>query len=301
MAAHCIHIVEDDTELGQMMHQYMVQSGYEAHVSESAEQALELIKSTPVDVIITDIRLPGINGLKLTDILKQQYDIDIIIMTGHGWEYSYEEAINKGASDFVCKPVRLEELLLRIKRVLTERQYRKERKQMLAELKKLSITDDLTKLHNSRHFYKQLEIEVQRAMRYHHPLTLLLMDIDHFKKYNDTYGHLEGDKVLAGIGLVLKSCLRANDTAYRYGGEEFTILFPETGLVNAQIVADRVKSIVQAQKFSPVPDAEASVTASIGLTEYQRGEAIREFIKRSDQAMYLSKARGRNSITVLPP
>ena len=113
--------------------------------------------------------------------------------------------------------------------MLNERQLTQERIRMMEKLQKLAITDGLTKLYNSRSFYSQLELEVDRFNRYRHPLSLLLLDIDHFKNYNDTYGHLEGDKVLVRFSQIIKSCLRANDSAYRYGGEEFTVILPETG------------------------------------------------------------------------
>jgi hypothetical protein len=161
-----------------------------------------------LEVVITDIMLPGMDGLELTDRIKRDHEIDVIVMTGYSTEYSYEEAISKGASDFVFKPVRFEELLLRLKRVLNERRLNQERVHMLEKLKKLSITDGLTQLFNSRHFYNQLKGEIERFNRYGHKLSLLLLDIDNFKDFNDTYGHLEGDKILVRLGRIIKSCLR---------------------------------------------------------------------------------------------
>jgi diguanylate cyclase (GGDEF)-like protein len=170
---------------------------------------------------------------------------------------------------------------------------------MMGKLKELGITDGLTKLYNSRHFYSQMEIEIGRADRYYHPLTLLFLDIDFFKNYNDQFGHLEGDKVLHRTGKIIKSCLRRMDTAYRYGGEEFTILLPETPTEEAMTVAERIRSRIEKETFSPQEGKKVSITISIGVTEYCKDEDLSVFIRRADRAMYLSKKDGRNKVSTL--
>ena len=211
-------IVDDDEAVRNTMIEYIIAAGYKSEAVSCAEEALEVLKKYKYQVVITDIILPAMGGLELTKSIRKNKDSDVIVMTGYGDDYSYEEAINVGASDFVIKPVRLEELLLRLKRVLNERELAKERVRMMEKLQKLAVTDGLTKLYNSRSFYSQLETEVDRFNRYKHPLALLLLDLDHFKEYNDKYGHLEGDKVLVRFSQIIKSCLRTNDSAYRYGG-----------------------------------------------------------------------------------
>ena len=171
-----ILIVDADADIRDSMKAFLEKSGYHALISSSAEEALQLLKTTQVHVVITNSALPDQDGLELTDLIKQNYDIDVIVMTGYSGNYSYEEVINKGASDLVFKPVRFEELSLRLKRVIKERQLNKERVQMLGKLEKLAITDGLTKLYNLRHFYNQLEIEIDRCNRYGHSLALLLLD-----------------------------------------------------------------------------------------------------------------------------
>jgi diguanylate cyclase (GGDEF)-like protein len=200
----------------------------------------------------------------------------------------------------VFKPVRFEELLLRLKRVLKERRLTQERTQMLEKLKRLSITDGLTKLFNSRYFYNQLKIEIDRTERYQRPLSLLLLDIDKFKDYNDTYGHLEGDQVLIRLGQVIRSCLRKMDSAYRYGGEEFTVILPETEGDEAATVAERIRTAVEMERFTPIKDGDpVSITISIGVTEYNRKEEVALFVQRADKAMYQSKQAGRNRVSCL--
>ncbi|MCG6911710.1 MAG: diguanylate cyclase [Deltaproteobacteria bacterium] len=294
-----ILIVDDDDAIRDAMQEFLDIYGYKSIGVSSAEKAVELLRIKPIQVIITDILLPGMDGLQLTDLIKNDYDIDIIVMTGYSGDYSYEEAISKGASDFVFKPVRFEELVLRLKRVLRERKLTNERVHMLEKLKKLSITDGLTRLYNSRHFYNQLKGEVDRSNRYKHPLSLLILDIDHFKDYNDSHGHLEGDKVLIRIGQVVKPLLRKMDSAYRYGGEEFTIILPETDGNEAQTVAQRIRKAVKMEKFLPESSAPETITISLGVTEYSPGEDVSALIQRADKALYKSKEGGRDRVSAL--
>ncbi len=294
-----ILIVDDDLSIRNTMQEYIKNAGFASQTASTAEEALELIKNNKFAVVITDIRLPGMGGLELTKVIKQDNGADVIVVTGYSDDYSYEEAINIGASDFVIKPVRLEELLLRLRRVLNERQLGTERTRMMEKLQKLAITDGLTKLYNSRSFYTQLELEVDRFNRYKHPLALLLLDIDNFKEYNDSYGHLEGDKVLVRFSQIIKTCLRANDSAYRYGGEEFTVILPETNGDEAKTVAQRIRASLEAEKYKPVPGKVARITISIGVTQCYPKEELSTFIRRADKAMYLSKENGRNRVSVL--
>ncbi|MGA8178670.1 MAG: diguanylate cyclase [Desulfobacterales bacterium] len=294
-----ILIVEDDTAIRDSIHECFERQGYHVSSVASAEEALKVVTSENIQIVITDIMLPGKNGLQLTHEIKQNYDIDVIVMTGYSENYSYEEAIHKGASDFVFKPFRFEELVLRLKRVLKERRLTKERNRILSKLENLAITDGLTKLYNLRHFYHLLEIEIDRCSRYGHPLALLLMDIDNFKIYNDSYGHLEGDKVLIRLGQIITSCLRTMDSAFRYGGEEFTIILPETTAEEAKNVAHRIKTVVEFEHFFPETENPVRITVSIGVTEYSNQEPLSTFIKRADQAMYISKEKGRNTISFL--
>ncbi|HOO89873.1 MAG TPA: diguanylate cyclase [Syntrophales bacterium] len=162
--------------------------------------------------------------------------------------------------------------------------------------RELSIIDDLTKLYNSRHFYVQLKIELDRVNRYEQPLTLLMLDLDDFKKFNDTYGHVEGDQVLRRFGQVAKRCLRETDFAYRYGGEEFTILLPMTTSVDGAVIAERIRTEFKKEIFSPVPGQAIHVTVSIGLAQYKQQEDMKTFVHRADQFMYQGKKNGKDRV-----
>jgi len=294
-----ILIVDDEVAVRSTMSEYLKNAGYYPETVSCAEEALEALEKEDFPVVVTDIMLPAMGGLELTKLIKRDSASDVIVITGYSDDFSYEEAINIGASDFVIKPVRLEELLLRLKRVLKERKLTNERIRMMEKLQKLAITDGLTRLYNSRSFYSQLELEIDRIKRYQHPLTLLLLDIDHFKDYNDKYGHLEGDKVLVRFSQIIRSCLRTNDSAYRYGGEEFTVILPETAGEEAHTVAQRIRAALEAEPFSPKDGEVVTVTISIGVTEYSPKEELSTFIQRADQAMYHSKRSGRNKVSML--
>ncbi len=292
-------IVDDDSDIRNTIKDFVNMAGYNSSTASSAEEALEFLKSNPVEIVITDIRLPGKDGLELTTAIKEKYDLDVIVMTGFIGDYSYENVINKGASDLVFKPVRYQELLLRLKRVMKERQLTKERSLMLEKLQELAITDGLTKLYNLRHFYNQLEVEIDRSNRYGHSLALLLLDIDNFKLYNDSFGHIKGDKVLVRVAQIIRTCLRTMDSAFRYGGEEFTVILPETSAKEAKTAAQRIRASVESEKFYPEPGKPYTITISTGVTEYVKKEEMAAFVQRADKAMYASKEKGRNCVSAL--
>ena len=295
--SHAILIVDDDLAIKESVEEYLTMLSYEVKSAENAKQAIEILKTFQADLVLTDIMMQGMDGLELTRLLKGEYNIDVIVMTGYSADYSYEEAIKAGASDFIFKPFRFEELDLRIKRVLRETAFKKERAKLLAEMEQLAITDALTGLYNSRQFFHQIKQEIKRYERYSRPLSLLILDIDFFKKYNDAWGHLEGDKVLMGIGRIISSCMRSMDTAYRYGGEEFAIILPETRLKKACVVGARIKDNIAKEVFTPDKGIRKSVTISIGASQLHEGEDFTDFIKRTDKALYRSKETGRNKLT----
>ncbi|MBN2255269.1 MAG: diguanylate cyclase [Deltaproteobacteria bacterium] len=160
----------------------------------------------------------------------------------------------------------------------------------------MSITDGLTKLFNSRHFHAQLKAETERARRYGHPLSIMMLDIDDFKDFNDTFGHFEGDRVLVRLGQVITGCLRKTDSGYRYGGEEFTLILPETKGEAALPLAERIREEFENETFTPGHDRRISKTVSIGVTEYIPGEVLSDFLKRVDDGMYSAKRLGKNQV-----
>jgi len=185
---------------------------------------------------------------------------------------------------------------------LTGAFYGKSRQAMAAlraseqRFKEMSITDELTGLHNSRHFFKRLKAEVERTDRYGHPLTLLILDLDNFKKHNDTFGHLSGDRVLAESGNIIRKSIRSTDSAYRYGGEEFAVILPESSGQESFYFAERIRKSFESQALFAHKNEGLRVTVSIGAAQYIGGEEITAFIKRADKNMYEAKNAGKNRI-----
>jgi diguanylate cyclase (GGDEF)-like protein/PAS domain S-box-containing protein len=183
-------------------------------------------------------------------------------------------------------------------RDITERKQAQEAlEQSEKRYRELSIIDNLTQLYNSRHFYQQLKMEIDRANRYKQPLTLLLLDLDDFKQLNDAYGHIEGDLVLSRVGQVIKRCMRQTDSAYRYGGEEFTILLPMSTGEDGAVMAERIRTEFKKEIFPPVSGKEdIHMTVSIGLAQYKPKEEMKAFVHRVDQLMYKGKKNGKDRV-----
>ena len=169
----------------------------------------------------------------------------------------------------------------------------RERERMYHEL---SITDGLTALYNSRYFYQQIESEVMRTNRYGHPLTMLMIDVDDFKDYNDRFGHLDGDNVLRTLGSIIKQNIRDTDSGYRYGGEEFAVILPDTNAQQSVPVAERIRKTFKGVPFTPRPGKTVTVTISIGVSQFMAGEGLKDFIKRADKNLYHCKKEGKNCI-----
>ena len=225
------------------------------------------------------------------------------IISGHMGASEYRILIKTGEIRWIrtsSRPIFKEGTFAGLRGVMTDIT---ERKKMEEELEKsnkkyqeLSLTDGLTKLYNSRHFYKQLESEIKRGNRYHHPLTLLMLDVDNFKNHNDSFGHLEGDGVLVRLAEIIRMSLRGSDSAYRYGGEEFMVILSETRGSEGMAAAERIRSEFKNTPFRPAEGTTVHLTVSIGIAEHIHGEKPTELIKRADANMYKAKEGGRDRV-----
>jgi diguanylate cyclase (GGDEF)-like protein len=291
-----ILVVEDDNAVTKLLTKFLTMSGYTNFAAKSAEEAEEILDNEEINIVITDIRLPGMDGIRFTKKIRKKYDLGVIVMTAYSAEYSYADAIQNGASDLIFKPIRLNELTLRINRVVKEQSLIDERDRMIQDLKRLTIEDSLTGLNNSRYYFQQLDKEIERSDRYFHPLSLIFIDIDKFKRINDTYGHMIGDKVLSLIAKKIESCLRTNDTAYRFAGDEFTIILPETASGKAKVVADRILAKFVDEPIVVNGKSMPKISVSIGIAEHQRNEETQQFVHRADVTMYWAKGESGNIV-----
>ena len=293
-------VVEDDVDFSKNLMEFLNESGFKTMSVNSAEEAEEVLKKKEINLVLTDIKLPGMDGIKLAKNIKKKYNLGVIVMTAYSSEYSFEDVIKNGANDLIIKPFKFNELLLRIKKVIKELSLLDDHEKMINALKQLTIEDSLTGLYNSRHFYDQLDREIKRSVRYLHPISLIFIDVDNLKEINDNYGHMIGDKILRLIAKRIKACLRSNDSAYRFAGDEFTLILPETTAIEAKFVADRILSKFANESFVANKIEISKITLSIGIAEYQMNEGNQQFVHRADLTMYEAKQQGGNCVIVSP-
>lgn len=268
-----------------------------------AEDGLEGFKkllTNPVDIIICDLEMPRMDGFKFLSMLKGRpdfEDVPVIILTGRNDKERKVKGLEQGASDYITKPFDHEELVARVKVHLKLKKLQDELKRSNEKLLELSNTDHLTGLFNRRYMMETLDKEVQRSIRKGGALSLIMLDIDHFKRVNDSYGHQQGDSVLRKVALLLQKELRTYDCAARYGGEEFVAILPDSTLKESVFVADRIRKAVQGTRFA-VPLDTLSLTVSLGVACFSKEHTttVDGFIKIADDALYLAKANGRNRV-----
>ena len=289
-----ILVVDDDQALLQIFGTVLAREGYQVKTAETGAEGLRLALAAPFDVVLLDIHLPDMSGIEILRQIVPATDAAVILITGDDVNYSYESALHEGATDFILKPVRLPELFRRIRQARQSRARAADKERQIANLARLAIHDELTGLFNRRHFQERLQMEIQRAQRYGQNLSLGMFDVDLFKQINDTQGHAEGDRVLVGLGQVLRSVIRATDEAYRFGGDEIAILIPETTGPHALIMAEKILRTVAA---TDILDGHR-VTLSGGIAEYRPAEEPSAFLQRADAALYAAKRAGRNRVVL---
>ena len=259
-------IVDDEQETLDLIAEYLKSRGFDVTTTMSGEQAISLIQNDLFHIAIVDLHLPGMTGSELLKSIKKiRYDIQAVMITGYGTIRDAVECMKLGASDFITKPILLDHLLLTIQRILEETRL-KEEAELADYYRNLSRTDELTGLYNFRHLMAALKSEVSRHMRYNRTLSLAMIDIDDFKKYNDAKGHEEGNELLVRLAHVFKHNTRNCDLLARYGGEEFIIIFPETSLEEAVVVSQRICSTVE---------STLGVSVTIGLASLPKDSSDR--------------------------
>jgi two-component system cell cycle response regulator len=255
------------------------------------------------DLIICDLEMPRMDGFKFMQMVNSREDlrdIPIIMLTGREDRDLKIKGLEQGACDYVTKPFDAGELVARVKVQLKIKALQDELKRSNELLKELSNTDPLTHLYNRRYLTKVLSSELIRAKRYSESLSFIILDIDHFKKVNDAYGHQNGDTVLSAVAEVVQAGRRCYDIAARYGGEEFVLVLPGTTLAGGITVAERLREDVRAISFKP-PLEQLSITISLGVATFPSAQIEDEdsLIRQADEALYRAKQNGRNRVETM--
>ncbi|MFM7603081.1 MAG: diguanylate cyclase [Pseudanabaena sp.] len=321
-------IVDDDQMNREILSRHLKNLGYKnITLAESGQIGLEIVATQPIDLILLDMMMPVMNGLEVLNHLKENYHwriIPVIIISAFDEKEMMLACIQKGAEDYLIKPYDLVLLKARVsacleKKILHDREVLNNQKLEAAykelaiayhelevvknELEALSHRDGLTGIANRRYFDTVLEKEWNAAHREKKCLSLILFDIDYFKKYNDTYGHLAGDDCLCRVAIAASRAVkRPRDTLARYGGEEFAVILTDTDAPGAEFCANQIRLAIENLHISHSSSQIGSfVTASLGLTTINPHTQIstsQQLIKEADLALYQAKHEGRNRVTV---
>jgi diguanylate cyclase (GGDEF)-like protein len=299
--------IDDDADARRLLAKALSLRGYEVRSAPDGPQGLAELKREPADVVLLDLRLPGMDGIEVCRNVKQLAGdtfLPVIFLTAQTEVADKVKALEGGGDDFCVKPVFLDELDARIRVLLRLRSRERRLMNETQKFRRIALVDPLTELGNRRAFETELERAWSRVERSQRPLALLIADIDRFKAFNDRYGHRTGDEVLKAVGKALASAVRKGDAAFRLGGEEFVVLAPEASREGAVIIAERIRRAVASEKVSPPPDSSStkplSVTVSVGLAVVPDSAITNRaaLIECADRALYDAKAAGRDRVVV---
>ncbi len=308
MAKAKVLLVEDDPLQANETRFILEKGGYEVFHAPDGVTAIKFVKTERPDIILLDVILPGLDGYEVCRWLKLEEStrgIPVIMLTVKKELADKISGLHIGADDYLPKPYNELELnariyaSLRTKSLQDElRMKNKQLEELLYKVEYMAITDALTGLYNRRRFHDVLGKEFERSKRYATTVSVIMLDIDHFKKINDTFGHQAGDAVLKVIAELLLKSIREVDTAARYGGEEFVVVLPSTEKKDACVVAERMRQKVEAYRFADLNGS--SVTVSIGVSGMPDEDILTEekLIRCADYALYRAKEAGRNRIEI---
>jgi two-component system cell cycle response regulator len=295
-----IAIVDDDPAIRRLVRLFLTRSGYDLVEFATGEEARRQLHTTPWDLAILDRRLPDMDGAVLCHQLKSDPDLRnryIIMLTGEADQEDKVEGLDLGADDYITKPFQSPELLARIRAGKRIVDLQKELLETNKRLELLSITDGLTKLYNHRYFQDELLRAFEESQRYQRPLSLAIIDIDFFKKVNDTYGHSVGDEVLRAVAKIFKESIRSTDLGARYGGEEFAVMMPETELDDALTFAEKIRMLIEKTPFETTAGTiHATVSIGVASVPHTRIHSAKEVVVAADKALYRAKKNGRNQV-----
>ncbi len=280
-------IVDDDIAVCNTLAETLNEHGYDCTIEPNGLKVLSRLQTELFDGVLLDLMMPEITGLELLHHIKEPFpDLPVIIITGFGSIETAVESMQAGASDFVTKPIDIAVLDIRIQKAIEHEQTRR-----------LAFTDGLTSLANYRWFHTRLQQEIERADRYHRPLSLIMLDIDYFKAYNDTHGHPQGDAMLTQVARLLKQTSRSSDMVARYGGEEFALILPETDQLSAEALGNRLREEIEQFQFAGEEHLPSKIlTISVGIATHSRYGDKETLIAAADAELYRAKREGRNRV-----
>lgn len=301
-----ILIAEDDPTSRQILVVVLQKWGYTVRVARDGAEAWAQLQGPEAPrLAVLDWMMPQMDGVEICRRLRDEeperdHYTYILLLTAKGAKGDVIEGMEAGADDYLVKPFDPQELRVRLRAGQRIIELQQELKSAQEELRRQSMTDPLTGILNRRAVLERLEAEMSRAGREARHLGLGLLDIDHFKMVNDTWGHLAGDNVLREVARRARAGLRVYDVFGRVGGEEFLLVLPGADVMSAAKVADRLREAICIEPVSG-PKGPIQVTASLGVTAWVRGEGVDPLLERADMALYLAKERGRNRVEVWDP
>lgn len=293
-----ILVIDDEPDIRQLLASVLDGEGYRVVTAADGVDGLMRFQQDAPDLVILDVRMPLKNGLEVLNAIKADgSEVDVIMLTGYSDEVTAINCLRAGAYDYLLKPLEdLEVMFASVKRALHKRQIEIKNRELMRQLEELAITDPLTELFNIRHLHTCLDEEIRRSERFQHNFCGMMLDIDHFKQVNDTYGHLFGDFALKTVAGIMRRNFRVVDYLFRYGGDELFVLMPETGKEEAEIAANR---LLEAVRNEPLTFAEQQmrITISIGCALYPDHATNKTgLLKAADNALYQAKKNGRNQV-----
>lgn len=287
-----ILIVDDSRTNVNFCEKILAKNGYITDSCNSGEEAIKYLEKNSPDLILLDIIMPGIDGFEFCELLKKMPDIadtPVIFLSAMDDEASIIKGFKCGGVDFITKPFRTQEMLARTK---THIDLKKAKEQLLM----MATTDVLTGLNNRRFFMERLSVEFERIKRYQSLYTILMIDLDLFKRINDTFGHNAGDNVLKQVAEILQQELRCTDIIGRVGGEEFAAILPKTELLQSLQIAERLRKAVELLPLK-INEDKIKVTISIGASQCNVADReVDDALIRADSALYNAKRTGRNRV-----
>jgi diguanylate cyclase (GGDEF)-like protein len=298
-----ILIVDDIADNLEILGALLTFDGYNVQTAQGGVAALKRVQESPPDLILMDILMPDMDGYEVCTQLKAEEttrDIPVVFVSSMTDIDSKVKGFKVGGVDYINKPFQHAEILVRVNTHITLVRMRKHLEEQNAELERLANTDYLTNLYNRRRFFHTAEEEFNNVLQGGKTISITLMDLDYFKKVNDTHGHLVGDRVLIHVAQLIRTHCRVSDVAARYGGEEFIILHPATDRKNAFTVAERVRKEVEGTPFVYEKD-EIGVTISAGVVDTQVSREftrVDDVLSLADKALYRAKDAGRNRVVV---